>query len=59
VRHAGGQFEKLYSWINVNDFSNVYSPGFNAQNALLASRMSPSVGFTIPIRARAARRGVT
>jgi deferrochelatase/peroxidase EfeB len=45
-----GQFEKLYSWINVNDFSTVYSPDFNTQDALLASRVSPSVGFTIPIR---------
>ncbi|MDE5462203.1 hypothetical protein [Bradyrhizobium sp. CSS354] len=32
------QFEKLYSWINVNDFSNAYSPGFNTQDALLANR---------------------
>jgi hypothetical protein len=45
-----GQFEKLYSWMNTNDFSTVYSPDFNTQDALLASRVSPSAGFTVPIK---------
>ena len=47
-----GQFEKLYSWINVNDFNNVFSPGFDTQDALLANRSLPSAvdrSFTIPI----------
>jgi deferrochelatase/peroxidase EfeB len=47
-----GQFEKLYSWMNVNDFNSVFSPGFDTQDALLANRSLPSVAdpsFTIPI----------
>jgi deferrochelatase/peroxidase EfeB len=47
-----GQFEKLYSWINVNDFNNVFSPGFDTQDALLANRNLSSavdLSFTIPI----------
>ena len=31
------QFEKLYSRINANDFSKVYAPGFDTQDALLAN----------------------
>jgi deferrochelatase/peroxidase EfeB len=47
-----GQFEKLYSWINVNDFNNVFSPGFDTQDALLANRNLPTAvdrSFTIPM----------
>ena len=45
-----GQFEKLYSWINVNDFSKVYSRGFDTQDALLANRASAGdPSFTIPL----------
>lgn len=45
-----GQFEKLYSWINVNNFSDAYSPGFNTQDALLANRAcAVDRSFTIAI----------
>ena len=45
-----GQFEKLYSRINANDFSKVYAPGFDTQDALLANRASAGdPSFTIPI----------
>ena len=46
-----GQFEQLYSWINVNNFSDVF-PNLDTQDALLANRISPSNGdpsFTIPL----------
>jgi deferrochelatase/peroxidase EfeB len=46
-----GQFEQLYSWINVNNFSDVF-PDLDTQDALLANRVSPSDGdpsFTIPL----------
>jgi deferrochelatase/peroxidase EfeB len=46
-----GQFEQLYSWINVNNFSDVF-PNLNTQDALIANRVSPTNGdpsFTIPI----------
>jgi hypothetical protein len=46
-----GQFEQLYSWINVNNFSDVF-PNLDTQDALLANRVSPSAGdpsFTIPL----------
>ena len=44
------QFELLYSWINVNDFSKVFDPGLNTQDALLANRASAGdPSFTIPI----------
>jgi deferrochelatase/peroxidase EfeB len=47
------QFEKLYSWINVNNFSNVFLPNLDTQDPLIANRLSPSKGgdpsFTIPI----------
>jgi hypothetical protein len=36
------QFELRYSWINVNDFSKVFSPGPGTRDALLANRVSPS-----------------
>jgi len=36
------QFELLYSWININDFSKVFSPGLGARDGLLANRVSPS-----------------
>jgi hypothetical protein len=49
------QFEKLYTWINTNDFSDVFSSP--TQDALLANRIPPAAGnnsdsdpsFTIPI----------
>jgi deferrochelatase/peroxidase EfeB len=47
-----GQFELLYSWINVNNFSNVFLPKLDTQDALIANRISPSRGdpsFTIPL----------
>jgi deferrochelatase/peroxidase EfeB len=46
-----GQFEQLYSWINVNNFSDVF-PNLDTQDALIANRVSPANGdpsFTIPI----------
>jgi hypothetical protein len=36
------QFELLYLLININDFSKVFSPGLDTQDALLANRVSPS-----------------
>jgi deferrochelatase/peroxidase EfeB len=33
-----GQFETLYAWMNTNNFSDVYSPNFNTQDALVANR---------------------
>jgi deferrochelatase/peroxidase EfeB len=49
------QFEKLYTWINTNDFSSVFSSP--TQDALLANRVPPADGnnsdvdpsFTIPV----------
>jgi deferrochelatase/peroxidase EfeB len=32
------QFETLYGWINNNNFSPVYGPDFNTQDALIANR---------------------
>lgn len=49
------QFETLYSWMNMNNFSDVYSPNFNTQDALVANRGSNPAGsgistkFTIPM----------
>jgi hypothetical protein len=47
-----GQFEQLYSWINTNNFSAVFAPNFDTQDALIANRVSPSNGdpsFTMPL----------
>ncbi|WP_143199725.1 hypothetical protein [Bradyrhizobium sp. NAS80.1] len=46
-----GQFELLYGWINTNNFSAVFSPGLNTQDALLANRGAPGIdpSFTIAI----------
>jgi hypothetical protein len=47
-----GQFEQLYSWINVNNFSDVFAPNLDTQDALLANRIPPPAGdpsFTVPI----------
>jgi deferrochelatase/peroxidase EfeB len=47
-----GQFEQLYSWINVNNFSDVFAPNLDTQDALLANRISSPAGdpsFTVPI----------
>ena len=49
------QFELLYSWMNANNFSNVFSPGFNTQDPLVANRGLNPIGnnvdptFTIPM----------
>jgi deferrochelatase/peroxidase EfeB len=45
------QFEKLYSWMNTNNFSDVF-PNLDTQDAVLANRVSPSLGdpsFTIAL----------
>jgi deferrochelatase/peroxidase EfeB len=47
-----GEFEQLYSWINTNNFSAVFEPNLNTQDALIANRVSPSNGdpsFTMPL----------
>jgi hypothetical protein len=44
-----GQFEQLYSWINVNNFSQVFSPGLDTQDALLARGAAGDPSFTIRI----------
>ena len=47
-----GEFELLYSWINTNNFSDVFAPNFDTQDALIANRVSPSNGdpsFTMPL----------
>ena len=50
-----GQFETLYSWINANNFSEVFSPDFNTQDPLIANRSLDPIGnninptFTIPM----------
>lgn len=50
-----GQFETLYSWINANNFSEVFSPDFNTQDPLIANRSADPFGnnidptFTIPM----------
>jgi deferrochelatase/peroxidase EfeB len=39
------QFEKLYTWINTNDFSPVFpNPNGATQDALLANRVPPAAG---------------
>lgn len=45
------QFELIYSWINTNNFSPVFSPNFDTQDAILANRATPDMDnrFTIPI----------
>jgi hypothetical protein len=50
-RTLDGQFEQLYSWINVNNFSDVF-PNLNTQDALIANRVAPAKGdpsFTIAV----------
>lgn len=44
------QFELLYGWMNANNFSNVFSPGFDTQDAVVASRAVPGADpyFRIP-----------
>lgn len=45
-----GQFELLYSWMNVNGFSAKFAPGLNTQDALLANRgAAGDPSFTIAI----------
>ncbi len=47
-----GQFEQLYSWINVNNFSDVFSPNLDTQDALIPNRIPPPASdpsFTIPV----------
>ncbi|WP_163407520.1 Dyp-type peroxidase [Flavobacterium ajazii] len=49
------QFETLYGWINMNNFSNVFDPAENTpQDPLVANRINPLPGnvdpnFTIPM----------
>lgn len=45
-----GQFELLYGWMNTNNFSKLFKPCFNTQDAVLANRQTPNVvtSFTIP-----------
>src|SRR5260221_8613364 len=44
------QFEPIYGWMNTNNFSNVFSPGFDTQDAVIASRAVPGAGgsFVMP-----------
>jgi deferrochelatase/peroxidase EfeB len=45
-----GQFEMLYSWININGFSEKFAPDLNTQDALLANRgAAGDRSFTIAI----------
>jgi deferrochelatase/peroxidase EfeB len=45
------QFELLYGWMNANNFSNLFSPGFDTQDAVLANRAVPGADttFAIPV----------
>jgi hypothetical protein len=52
VRLVGKQFELLYSSININDLSKVFSPGLAMQDALLANRVSPSTSRRYKCRSR-------
>jgi hypothetical protein len=44
------QFEKIYHWLNVNDFSPLFGPRFNTQDAVLGNRAvsGASKTFSIP-----------
>lgn len=44
------QFELIYAWMNTNNFSEVFSPDFDTQDAMLANRQVPGAdtSFTIP-----------
>jgi deferrochelatase/peroxidase EfeB len=44
------QFELIYSWMNTNNFSALFDPNYNSQDAVLANRATPNVdsSFTIP-----------
>jgi len=48
------QFETLYGWINMNNFSNVFNPANNTpQDPMIANRSSQSnmdLNFTIPMQ---------
>jgi len=44
-----GQFETLYSWMNMNNFSNVFDPAENTpQDPLVANRLVPLPGNVDP-----------
>jgi deferrochelatase/peroxidase EfeB len=47
-----GQFELIYTWMNTNNFSQLFSPNFDTQDAVLANRATPNVdtSFTIPMQ---------
>jgi len=53
VGSLAGQFEKIYGWMNSNDFSSVFPVGTPPQDALLGSRNTQSgqvaTSFTIPM----------
>jgi deferrochelatase/peroxidase EfeB len=53
VGALASQFELVYSWMNQNNFSSLFSPGFNTQDAVLANRATPQAdtSFTIPTAA--------
>jgi len=44
------QFELIYTWMNTNTFSPLFSPNFDTQDAVLANRATPNVdtSFTMP-----------
>jgi deferrochelatase/peroxidase EfeB len=44
------QFELIYAWMNTNNFSDVFSPNFDTQDAMLANRQvaGADTSFTMP-----------
>lgn len=55
-----GQFELICSWINTNNFSDVFSPGFNTQDAMAANRLQPGADtsfMNLPLRQFLTTRG--
>jgi deferrochelatase/peroxidase EfeB len=52
VGSLAGQFEKIYGWMNSNDFSSVFPVGTPPQDALLGNRTQSgqvATSFTIPM----------
>jgi len=56
VGALAAQFELIYSWMNQNNFSSLFSPGYDTQDAVLANRATPQAdtSFTIPLPAKPA-----
>lgn len=46
VGNLATQFEKLCGWLNANNFSSVFSPNMNAQDAIAGNRATPGADTT-------------